>query len=86
MKIPATGRNDLCPCGSGKKYKKCCLGKDESIASGHGAKGASAELHQALEGRQFDSLEEVQAFVEQHAQQRNRRPLDEFHCLLLAAA
>jgi tetratricopeptide (TPR) repeat protein len=21
------GRNDLCPCGSGKKYKKCCLGK-----------------------------------------------------------
>jgi hypothetical protein len=21
------GRNDLCPCGSGKKYKKCCLSK-----------------------------------------------------------
>jgi uncharacterized protein YchJ len=19
------GRNNLCPCGSGKKYKKCCL-------------------------------------------------------------
>jgi hypothetical protein len=19
------GRNDLCPCGSGNKYKKCCL-------------------------------------------------------------
>ncbi|UCE52925.1 MAG: SEC-C domain-containing protein [Desulfobacterales bacterium] len=26
MKI---GRNDPCPCGSGKKYKKCCLKKDE---------------------------------------------------------
>ena len=25
--IPKTGRNDPCPCGSGKKYKKCCLGK-----------------------------------------------------------
>ena len=25
------GRNDLCPCGSGKKYKKCCLVKDEAI-------------------------------------------------------
>ena len=25
---PITGRNDPCPCGSGKKYKKCCLGKD----------------------------------------------------------
>ena len=22
------GRNDPCPCGSGKKYKKCCMGKD----------------------------------------------------------
>jgi uncharacterized protein len=22
-----TGRNDPCPCGSGMKYKKCCLGK-----------------------------------------------------------
>ena len=22
-----TGRNDPCPCGSGKKYKKCCLSK-----------------------------------------------------------
>jgi len=20
---PKVGRNDLCPCGSGKKYKKC---------------------------------------------------------------
>jgi uncharacterized protein len=20
----ATGRNDPCPCGSGKKYKRCC--------------------------------------------------------------
>ena len=25
------GRNELCPCGSGKKYKKCCLLKDEVI-------------------------------------------------------
>lgn len=25
MKI---GRNDLCPCGSGKKYKQCCLRRD----------------------------------------------------------
>ena len=23
---PKVGRNDLCPCGSGKKYKKCCQG------------------------------------------------------------
>jgi len=24
---PKIGRNDQCPCGSGKKYKKCCLNK-----------------------------------------------------------
>jgi preprotein translocase subunit SecA len=24
------GRNDPCPCGSGKKYKNCCLSKDEN--------------------------------------------------------
>lgn len=23
------GRNDPCPCGSGKKYKKCCEGKEQ---------------------------------------------------------
>ena len=23
-KAEKVGRNDLCPCGSGKKYKKCC--------------------------------------------------------------
>lgn len=25
---PKIGRNDPCPCGSGKKYKKCCLAKE----------------------------------------------------------
>jgi tetratricopeptide (TPR) repeat protein len=28
-----TGRNDPCPCGSGNKYKRCCLEKDEARAS-----------------------------------------------------
>lgn len=27
------GRNDLCYCGSGKKYKKCCMKKDQEEAS-----------------------------------------------------
>ncbi|HSB07043.1 MAG TPA: preprotein translocase subunit SecA [Thermodesulfobacteriota bacterium] len=25
------GRNDPCPCGSGKKYKRCCLPKEEEV-------------------------------------------------------
>ena len=24
---PKIGRNEICPCGSGKKYKNCCLNK-----------------------------------------------------------
>lgn len=27
-KRAAAGRNDPCPCGSGRKYKKCCLNKE----------------------------------------------------------
>ncbi len=29
--VPLTGRNDLCPCGSGRKFKKCCLGKSSGL-------------------------------------------------------
>jgi tetratricopeptide (TPR) repeat protein len=28
--VPKAGRNDSCPCGSGKKYKHCCLEKDRA--------------------------------------------------------
>jgi uncharacterized protein len=27
--VPKVGRNDLCPCGSGRKYKKCCGAPDK---------------------------------------------------------
>jgi len=81
MKTSGIGRNDPCPCGSGKKFKHCCLGKENSTASGHGAAGISETLRSALEGRQFNSLEEAQAFIDQITQQQNRRQLDEFHGL-----
>jgi hypothetical protein len=29
----ATGRNEPCPCGSGKKFKHCCEGKHGSATS-----------------------------------------------------
>ncbi|MDI7269463.1 MAG: SEC-C metal-binding domain-containing protein [Myxococcota bacterium] len=31
---PKVGRNDPCPCGFGKKYKKCCLPKEGDAAQG----------------------------------------------------
>ena len=30
LQRPQIGHNDLCPCGSGRKYKKCCAMVDES--------------------------------------------------------
>jgi len=81
MKTPAIGRNDPCPCGSGKKFKHCCLGKASGTESSHGAASMSETLREALEGRQFNSLEEAQAFLDQITQQQNRRQLDEFHGL-----
>ncbi len=43
-RLKTTGRNDTCPCGSGKKYKKCHLAEDE--AAKH------AELTKAAEERE----------------------------------
>src|SRR6266545_2690902 len=37
------GRNDPCPCGSGKKYKKCCLAKDEAAARQSHATSAAVQ-------------------------------------------
>ncbi|MDI6731986.1 MAG: SEC-C metal-binding domain-containing protein, partial [Candidatus Margulisbacteria bacterium] len=28
-KVTGLSRNDPCPCGSGKKYKKCCMLKEQ---------------------------------------------------------
>ena len=32
MAKTATGRNDPCPCGSGRKFKHCCALKQERIS------------------------------------------------------
>jgi hypothetical protein len=42
------GRNAPCPCGSGKKYKKCCLGKDEAVGAAARAPAASHEIDERL--------------------------------------
>lgn len=39
------GRNDLCPCGSGKKYKRCCLG---AIAAEHDLRASVRDAHKRV--------------------------------------
>jgi len=60
-----TGRNDPCPCGSGNKYKRCCLEKDEAAAAAARAKldtsRARTEALGAMDDQpdQYDGLDEA---------------------------
>ena len=38
-KLPKVGRNDPCPCGSGKKFKKCCGSQANQPAAGENKDG-----------------------------------------------
>jgi len=73
------GRNDPCPCGSGEKYKKCCLGLQAEPRGTEGPAGAAlSEIRQELEGRSFNSLVEVNAFISERMGQRNCQPREDF--------
>ena len=64
------GRNDPCPCGSGRKYKKCCLRQatlDPLI-----------DFKEAAGGRVFESVEDLQVFADQFIGLRNQSPCDDF--------
>jgi hypothetical protein len=47
------GRNDPCPCGSGKKFKKCHLGREDELFS-----GGESEFSDVM-GEKITSLPEV---------------------------
>lgn len=47
------GRNDPCPCGSGKKYKKCHLGTDSELMDHHVVHMAGTKEQQTKEIRYF---------------------------------
>jgi len=51
VKSDKIGRNEPCPCGSGKKYKHCCLGKHE--AAMHAKDTEQAEYLRAKEQEQL---------------------------------
>ncbi len=67
------GRNDPCPCGSGKKYKHCCLSKDEAAARTERAVAAekpAAEQAAPAEG----SAEKPAADAQDAAHGKTARP------------
>lgn len=60
--MPKIGRNDPCPCGSGKKYKHCCMAKEQAAehAAFVAARAAAAAEYQERQTR----LKERQAQLE----------------------
>ena len=56
-----TGRNDPCPCGSGKKYKKCCLPKHEAAERERLAEEQARRDERAAAHR--SSIHEVRAAI-----------------------
>lgn len=45
MSTNKIGRNDPCPCGSGKKYKKCCEGMTGSVQPASPLLPSGLDLH-----------------------------------------
>ena len=49
MKIEKSGRNDPCPCGSGKKYKQCCMQNIISPTPLRTAKPSPQQINHAMQ-------------------------------------
>ncbi|MBE0584320.1 MAG: SEC-C domain-containing protein [Desulfofustis sp.] len=75
------GGNDPCPCGSGKKYKKCCFDKRGDNTGVDNMQAIMAEVRSRLESGRFASLEEVQARLDSFMRRKNTEPCDDFHGL-----
>jgi len=73
-----SGSNDLCLCAGGTKFKECCANKRKADAQRAMLDAAAKEVRELLESHSFASLEEANAFLSRHMQQRNRAPKDEF--------
>ena len=73
-----TGRNDLCPCGSGKKYKRCCLTTRVDPQQPGLAQSILDEITEAVAEQPVSTLDELNAFASQVMNQRNRSGLAEF--------
>ncbi len=80
------GRNDLCPCGSGKKHKLCCLRKGTVQAANPRSKEVSIpkELQTAFEHYQAGRLAQAEAIYQKILQVDPNQP-DALHLLGLHA-
>ncbi len=57
------GRNDPCPCGSGKKYKNCCMGKEDGEREESMNERLMEEIGEQISDQAFGSLAEANEFI-----------------------
>jgi tetratricopeptide (TPR) repeat protein len=77
------GRNDPCPCGSGKKYKQCCEQNGAQIQAATGVSPQQA-LQTAMAQHQSGNLVQAEALYKQVLQSAPNQP-DALHLLGLIA-
>ncbi|MGA8146357.1 MAG: tetratricopeptide repeat protein [Gallionellaceae bacterium] len=78
-----TGRNDPCPCGSGKKYQQCCLLRAEIPAAGNRSKkllSTAEAIQEAFEHHQAGRLLQAESIYRQILQVERDHP-DALHFL-----
>ena len=64
--MPSAGRNDPCPCGSGQKYKRCCLQRDAAaMLATRAAQPTEPAKLAAIKGALHTRFEEYQATMEE---------------------
>jgi tetratricopeptide (TPR) repeat protein len=66
------GRNDPCPCGSGKKYKQCCISReqDAAAAAAIAARTQAAEAAAARREQRAEEKEDAElAYASNHVMQ-----------------
>ena len=66
------GRNDPCPCGSGKKYKHCCVDRANHQSEESPTRQVMEDIRESLNSREFSSLEEAQELVDRFMERKNR--------------
>ncbi len=78
------GRNDPCPCGSGKKYKQCCEQTGASITSTPASVNPQHALQAAMAQHQAGQLVQAESLYKQVLQATPNQP-DALHLLGLVA-
>ena len=73
-----TGGNYLCPCGSGKIFKQCCLVKAAPAGMENLTKALLNEIKEEVEKRHFSSTDEINIFIRDFMQGVNQEAKEDF--------